>query len=134
MSNTEEMELPTVSENALPTVLPVEGELTISLTDRAIAKTKVFLADNDEQSGKVLRVYIEGGGCSGFNYRFKFDEQVEDDLVFDEKGIIVVVDPNSMQYLKGSVVDYVDDFTRSGFEIKNPNASSTCGCGESFSI
>lgn len=134
MSLNKEMELPTVSENILPTTTPVEGELRISLTNRAITKTKAFLETNAEETGKALRIYIEGGGCSGFNYRFKFDEQRDGDLVFDEKGVIVVVDPNSMQYIKGSVVDYVDDFTRSGFEIKNPNASATCGCGESFSV
>jgi len=130
-----EIELPTVSENVLPTaqVMP-EGDPTITLTDKAIEKTQAFQSNNQEAEGKALRIYIEGGGCSGFSYGFKLDDKKDNDLVFEQKGVTVVVDPKSIQYVKGSVVDYTEDFTRSGFVLENPNATSTCGCGESFSV
>lgn len=134
MSSNTDTQLPTVTENQLPTMSVAPGEETIQLTEHAIKKTQDFLANNKEVAGKALRIYIEGGGCSGFSYRFKLDDQREGDLVFDEQGVTVLVDPMSMKYIKGSLVDYVEDFTRSGFELKNPMATSTCGCGESFSV
>jgi len=82
-----------------------------------------------------LRVYVTGGGCSGFQYGFSFDEIVdEEDTCVTKSGANLVVDPLSLQYLSGSTIDYIEDLTGSKFIIKNPNATTTCGCGESFSI
>lgn len=134
MTTPMENELPTVSENTLPTFDKPAGEPKITMTEKAIEKTRAFQSANPDAADKALRVYIEGGGCSGFSYRFKLDEKRKDDFVFDESGVTFVVDPMSMQQLKGSVIDYLEDFTRSGFEVKNPNATATCGCGESFSV
>lgn len=134
MTNQTSNELPTVNENTLPSMAAPGGEMTIQLTERAVAKTQAFQAKNEQAAHKALRLYIEGGGCSGFSYKFKLDDKRADDLVFDEQGVTVVIDPMSMQYVKGSTIDYEEDFTRSGFILQNPNASSTCGCGESFSV
>ena len=128
-------DLPTVSGNTLPTMSAPEGvALTIQLTDRAIAKTRAFQQSNADAADKALRLYIEGGGCSGFSYKFKLDKKRADDHVFEEQGVTVVIDPMSMQYVKGATIDYEEDFTRSGFILQNPNATSTCGCGESFAL
>ena len=82
-----------------------------------------------------LRVYIEGGGCSGFQYGFQLEtEQHDDDIVIEEAGIKMLVDSLSIQYLMGAEVDYLDDLMGARFLVKNPNASTTCGCGSSFSI
>jgi iron-sulfur cluster insertion protein len=135
MSSTSPNELPTVSGNTLPSMTaPEGGELTVKLTDRAVSKTQAFQQSNPDAADKALRLYIEGGGCSGFSYKFKLDDKRADDHVFEEKGVTVVIDPMSMQYVKGSTIDYEEDFTRSGFILQNPNASSTCGCGESFAV
>ncbi|MBI2981490.1 MAG: iron-sulfur cluster insertion protein ErpA [Deltaproteobacteria bacterium] len=116
-------ELPTIQETP-----------TVKVTEKAVAKVKAFAQNNKEAEGKLFRVYIEGGGCSGFQYGFRFDEQRDDDVVFDApEGLKFLVDPMSLQYLKGSVVDYFEDFKGSGFVVQNPNATSSCGCGTSFS-
>ncbi|HET7663715.1 MAG TPA: iron-sulfur cluster insertion protein ErpA, partial [Rhodanobacteraceae bacterium] len=82
-----------------------------------------------------LRVYINGGGCSGFQYGFTFDEdQAEDDLAIDRDGVRLLVDPLSLQYLAGAEVDYTESLSGAQFVIRNPNARTTCGCGSSFSI
>ena len=82
-----------------------------------------------------LRVYIEGGGCSGFQYGFQLEtEQQDDDIVIEEAGIKMLVDSLSIQYLMGAEVDYLDDLMGARFLVRNPNASTTCGCGSSFSI
>ncbi len=107
---------------------------TLELTENALNKTRSFVASKPEHKEKALRVYIQGGGCSGFTYNFMFDEQRDGDIVLHESDVTVIIDTMSLEYLKGSTVDYVDDFTKSGFEIKNPNAKTTCGCGESFSV
>lgn len=135
MATTSSNDLPTVSGNTLPSMsAPEGGDLTIKLTDRAIAKTRAFQQSNADAADKALRLYIEGGGCSGFSYKFKLDTKRADDNVFEEQGVTVVIDPMSMQYVKGSTIDYEEDFTRSGFILQNPNATSTCGCGESFAV
>lgn len=83
----------------------------------------------------LFRVYIQGGGCSGFQYGFQFEEAAAgDDLEFDHSGIRVVVDPMSLQYLGGAEVDFIDDLQGSRFVVNNPNATTTCGCGSSFGI
>lgn len=82
---------------------------------------------------KPLRVFVESGGCSGFQYGMSFDEPKSGDVQFESEGVSVVMDPASLAYLNGSHVDFDDGLQGKGFEIKNPNAQSTCGCGKSFS-
>lgn len=83
--------------------------------------------------GKRLRVFVESGGCSGFQYGMSFDEQKPDDQHLESEGVALLVDPSSFAYLDGSLIDFDDGLHGKGFEIKNPNAASTCGCGKSFS-
>lgn len=103
-------------------------------TDAAVNKVKSLL--EEEQNDKLkLRVYITGGGCAGFSYGFTFDENMaDDDAVVERDGVMLVVDPMSYQYLAGSEVDYREGLQGSQFVINNPNATTTCGCGSSFSI
>jgi iron-sulfur cluster insertion protein len=106
----------------------------MSLTDRAAAKVRK-LREGEGNPELKLRVYITGGGCSGFSYGFTFDEAVnEGDSVFANGDVTMVVDPMSIQYLVGSEVDYSEGLQGSQFLVKNPNAASTCGCGSSFSL
>lgn len=106
----------------------------INVTDSAAAKVQQLLIEEDNPNLK-LRVYVTGGGCSGFQYGFKFDEEVNDgDTDVEKNGVSVVVDPMSFQYLAGSEVDFIDDLEGARFVIRNPNASTTCGCGSSFSV
>jgi iron-sulfur cluster assembly accessory protein len=105
----------------------------MSVTESAAAKIKQLMAEEDDVS--VLRVAIQGGGCSGFQYGLGFDRGATDgDLEFELHGVQVVVDPFSAPYLKGAEIDYVDSIQASGFAINNPNASSSCGCGHSFQV
>ena len=106
----------------------------LQLTEKAIQKVQAFATGNKEAEGKGLRVYVQGGGCSGFQYGFTFDEFREDDQVAEVGGVKVFLDPMSLPYLKGATVDYVEDFRGSGFVVQNPNASGSCGCGHSFSV
>lgn len=102
----------------------------ISITDAASAKINDLLAEENNPKLKV-RVFVQGGGCSGFQYGFTMDEEMnDDDFVLDN----VVVDAMSMQYMTEAVIDYKEDITGCQFSIKNPNAASTCGCGSSFSV
>jgi iron-sulfur cluster assembly accessory protein len=106
----------------------------ISLTTTALEKVKGILdqeKENVPQGG--LRIYVQGGGCSGFSYGMVLDEVTDGDEVFDHDGIKVIVDPMSLRYLEGAEVDYKEDLMGGGFAIKNPNATSSCGCGHSFS-
>lgn len=106
----------------------------INLTARAVNKVRE-LVEEEENPGLKLRVYITGGGCSGFQYGFSFeDTAAEDDTVIEREGVAVLVDPMSFQYLVGSEVDYTEGLEGSRFIINNPNAATTCGCGASFSI
>jgi iron-sulfur cluster insertion protein len=103
-------------------------------TDAAASKVKDLLIDEGNPDLK-LRVFVQGGGCSGFQYGFTFDESVaEDDTVIDKDGVQLLVDPMSFQYLVGAEIDYKEDIEGSQFVIRNPNASTTCGCGSSFSV
>jgi iron-sulfur cluster insertion protein len=105
----------------------------ITLENSAIVKIKDLLAD-EEARGLNLRIYVSGGGCSGFQYGFTFDDtQNEDDFVVVQDEVSLLVDVHSMQYLTGSVISYDTSLMTSGFNIKNPVATSTCGCGSSFS-
>lgn len=106
----------------------------LNFTDAAANKVKLLITDEENPQLK-LRVYITGGGCSGFQYGFTFDEKVNDgDLVVENSGVQLVVDPMSLQYLIGGTIDYTEGLEGSRFVVKNPNASSTCGCGSSFSV
>jgi iron-sulfur cluster insertion protein len=106
----------------------------INLTARAVNKVRELVEEEENPSLK-LRVYITGGGCSGFQYGFSFeDTAAEDDTIIEREGIAVLVDPMSFQYLVGSEVDYTEGLEGSRFIINNPNAATTCGCGASFSI
>jgi len=102
----------------------------ITLTENATKHIKTLLADQD--GVKPLRVYVDAGGCSGMEYGMAFDDKKADDEVFAQDGVEVVIDPMSMNFLKGSEIDYVDSLQGSGFKIKNPNVHSSCGCGRSF--
>ncbi|MFJ1299678.1 iron-sulfur cluster insertion protein ErpA [Bordetella genomosp. 5] len=103
-------------------------------TDSAAAKVKDLLLEEGNPDLK-LRVFVQGGGCSGFQYGFTFDEVVnEDDTVLDKEGVQLLVDPMSFQYLVGAEIDYKEDIEGAQFVIRNPNATTTCGCGSSFSV
>ena len=108
------------------------GRPAAALTDAAIEKVKYFARTMPDSEGKPLRVFVQGGGCSGFQYGFTFDEKKEDDNVIEQGGITVLVDPQSATYLKGAKVNYVEDFRGAGFSVENPNATGGCGCGKSF--
>ncbi|MCG8510741.1 MAG: iron-sulfur cluster insertion protein ErpA [Rhodospirillales bacterium] len=109
-------------------------ERKIEIADSA-AKRIAELAKNDGNDGLMLRVTVSGGGCSGFSYGFSLDEQTgDDDVVFEENGIRVVVDDVSLDLLNGARLEFVDDLMGAYFKLENPNAASTCGCGTSFSI
>jgi iron-sulfur cluster assembly accessory protein len=106
----------------------------MTVTDRAAAKVRE-LRDEEGNPALKLRVYITGGGCSGFSYGFTFDEQMkEDDTVVENGDVTLLVDAMSIQYLTGSEVDYDQGLMGARFVVQNPNATSTCGCGSSFSI
>ena len=104
----------------------------ITITENATIKLKDILAEENNSALK-LRIFVQGGGCSGMSYGFTLDEMVnEDDFTLDESGVQILVDSMSMQYLTGAEIDYKDDLMGSNFSIKNPNAETTCGCGSSF--
>ena len=106
----------------------------ITITANALYKISDILAEENNPLIK-LRTFVQGGGCSGFNYGFTLDEeQNEDDFVIEESGVTVLVDSMSMQYLQGATIDYKEELMGSNFVINNPNATTTCGCGSSFSI
>lgn len=106
----------------------------IILTENSLLKIKDIISEESDKSAK-LRVFVEGGGCSGFNYGFKLDNEInEDDFIVENSNELVIVDSISMQYLSGSVIDYVEDLVGSSFRIDNPNAETTCGCGSSFNV
>lgn len=107
---------------------------SINLTGNAVRKVRE-LVDEEGNEALKLRVYITGGGCSGFQYGFSFDEDVaEDDTAIETEGVTLLVDPMSFQYLVGSEVDYTEGLEGSRFIVSNPNATTTCGCGVSFSV
>ncbi|WP_108648239.1 iron-sulfur cluster insertion protein ErpA [Polynucleobacter rarus] len=110
-----------------------EPPVPINFTESAADKVADLIAEEGNPALK-LRVFVQGGGCSGFQYGFTFDEDVnEDDTEFSKKGVTLLVDSMSFQYLVGAEIDYKEDINGSQFVIKNPNATTTCGCGSSFS-
>jgi iron-sulfur cluster assembly accessory protein len=117
-----------------PTPITPTGEVKplISLTDAAVEKVKFFATSMPDSQGKPLRIFVQGGGCSGFQYGFQFDEKRDDDNVIEQGGITVLVDPQSATYLKDCTVNYIEDFRGAGFSVENPNSTGGCGCGKSF--
>ena len=110
-----------------------EPPTPLVFTDSAAAKVADLIAEEGNPELK-LRVFVQGGGCSGFQYGFTFDDAVnEDDSLFEKNGVTLLVDSMSFQYLVGAEIDYKEDINGSQFVIKNPNAQTTCGCGSSFS-
>jgi iron-sulfur cluster assembly accessory protein len=106
---------------------------TVIVTERAAQRIAEIL--RGEAGESVLRVAVEGGGCSGFQYRFDIERgQAPDDLVIERAGAKVVIDPISLQYLVGSRIDYADELIGASFRVENPNATASCGCGTSFSL
>lgn len=109
-------------------------EYNIQFTDNAVNKVKELITE-EENTDLKLRVFVTGGGCSGFQYGFTFDEITsDDDFIIEKDGVNFVVDSMSYQYLTGAEIDYVDSFEGAQFTIKNPNATTTCGCGSSFAM
>ena len=121
-----------VAQAATPDVNEVPAPLVF--TDSAADKVKQLIEEEGNPELK-LRVFVQGGGCSGFQYGFTFDEAInEDDTVMNKGGVQLLIDSMSYQYLVGAEIDYKDDINGAQFVIKNPNASTTCGCGSSFSV
>ena len=111
------------------------ADVLVSLTEGAAAKVKELQAGEPNGEADVLRVAVQGGGCSGFEYALGFDRGVQEgDLVVEAHGVTVVVDPFSAPYLRGAEIDFLNGIQESGFKISNPNAASSCGCGHSFQV
>jgi iron-sulfur cluster assembly protein len=106
----------------------------IKLSDKAAAKVKELLGDQENGAKQALRVAVRGGGCSGFQYALAFDAPKPDDHRFEAEGVAVVVDKTSMQFVFGSEVDWVDGLQGAGFSVNNPNVVAACGCGSSFQV
>jgi iron-sulfur cluster insertion protein len=118
---------------ATPTYLD-GAEAPLVFTGAAAGKVRELIEEEGNPALK-LRVYISGGGCSGFQYGFTFDEErAEDDLAVDRDGVVLLVDPLSLQYLAGAEIDYTESLSGAQFVIRNPNAKTTCGCGSSFTV
>ena len=118
-----------IEETTVPTG---ESDAIVTLTARAADKLKEIIA-KQERGGLALRVYVTPGGCSGFSYGMTFAEGADEgDELVDHEGVQVIVDPMSAMYLRGSEIDYVDALMGGGFALRNPNAVSSCGCGQSF--
>jgi iron-sulfur cluster insertion protein len=110
------------------------SEQPLLFTDRAADKVRQLISEENNPDLK-LRVFISGGGCSGFQYGFTFDDEVkDDDTTVENGGVTLLIDPMSFQYLMGAEIDYQEDLQGARFIIKNPNATTTCGCGSSFSV
>lgn len=112
------------------------SETSVSITPKAAEKLReVMKNDGKDPEKDALRVFVQGGGCSGFQYGLMIDENVRGvgDKMFESNGIKILIDPISINYINGAEVDFVESDTGGGFSIKNPNATSTCGCGQSFS-
>ena len=109
-------------------------EISVRLSEDAAKKINSIIK-NETSGAKILRVSVEGGGCSGFSYKFDLDKKPQpDDIQVSKNGATVVIDPVSIQYMNGATIDFVDSLIGQSFQIKNPNATSQCGCGTSFSV
>jgi iron-sulfur cluster assembly protein len=110
-------------------------ETLVSLTPTAAEKIRELMAEDPDGESSVLRVAIQGGGCSGFQYGLGFDAgPVDDDETLELHGVTIVIDPYSAPYLKGATIDFLNGLEESGFKIDNPNAQASCGCGHSFTV
>jgi iron-sulfur cluster assembly protein len=116
-----------MSENETPAA-------AIKLTEKAAEKIGELLGGMEDGDEQALRVAVRGGGCSGFQYALAFDKTKEDDHVFEDRGVAVIVDKVSMQFVFGSEVDYVESLQGAGFQVNNPNVVAACGCGSSFQV
>jgi iron-sulfur cluster assembly protein/iron-sulfur cluster insertion protein len=103
----------------------------LSFTDKSVVQIRQLEAEKAKE-GQLLRIFVDAGGCSGFEYGMSFDEKKEEDKVLESNGVSFLIDETSLEYLNGSVVDFDDGLNGKGFDIQNPNANSTCGCGRSF--
>jgi len=122
-----------VPESSQKDLTNYDNQDLLVFTDAAASKVKNLIEEEKNDSLK-LRVFVSGGGCSGFQYGFTFDENIQDgDTQVEKNGVTLLVDPMSFQYLTGAEIDYKEDLEGSQFVIKNPNATTTCGCGSSFS-
>jgi len=122
-----------VPESSQKDLTNYDNQDLLVFTDAAASKVKDLIEEEKNDSLK-LRVFVSGGGCSGFQYGFTFDENIQDgDTKVEKNGVTLLVDPMSFQYLTGAEIDYKEDLEGSQFVIKNPNATTTCGCGSSFS-
>jgi iron-sulfur cluster assembly protein len=113
---------------------PIQSLPMVTLTEIAAEKVQGFLGDREQSDAVGLRVGVRGGGCSGFQYALALDEKRDGDEIFEHRGVRVIVDPASLQYVDGSVVDYTESLMGSGFEVNNPNVVAACGCGSSFRV
>jgi len=121
-------------ENETPVIGSTAAPPPLVFTDAAASKVHELIEEEDNP-GLMLRVFVAGGGCSGFQYGFTFDEKVEDgDSSIVNQGVTLLVDPMSVQYLMGAEIDYKEDLQGAQFVIRNPNATTTCGCGSSFTV
>lgn len=120
-----------ITEQPLPSTVTTAD---ITLTEKAAAELATLISENGKD-GSLLRVWVQGGGCSGLTYGMALDENEPEagDQVYADRGVKIVVDELSLRYMKGAIVDYVDDVLGGGFKIENPNAVKGCGCGSSFS-
>ncbi|HBC70044.1 MAG: iron-sulfur cluster insertion protein ErpA [Duodenibacillus sp.] len=123
-----------MEENKVENASPEQAPAPIIFTDACVAKVKELLSD-EENKGMQLRVFVQGGGCQGFQYGFQFEEKPEeDDMTIEKDGVEFLVDSLSLQYLVGAEIDYKEDLEGSQFVIRNPNAVTSCSCGSSFSV
>jgi iron-sulfur cluster assembly accessory protein len=107
----------------------------VALTDSGAEKVREFLSSQGLDEGSAgLRVGVRGGGCSGFQYQLAFDEQRDGDVIFEHSGLRLLVDNQSLPYVDGSTIDYVDSLQGAGFQVNNPNVVAACGCGSSFRV
>lgn len=119
---------------ATPVTDDQQNDAALMFTDAAAFKVKELIEDENNEALK-LRVFVSGGGCSGFQYGFTFDENVEDgDTQIQKQGVTLLIDPMSVLYLMGAEIDFSDDIEGAQFVIRNPNATTTCGCGNSFAV
>jgi len=104
----------------------------ITITDTAVKQLQALLAENPDNHGKGLRIYVETGGCAGMQYGMELDHAKEGDTTVGPEGVQILIDPFSLKYLHGSTIDFTDELAGAGFRIHNPNATRSCGCGTSF--
>jgi iron-sulfur cluster assembly protein len=106
----------------------------VAFTEKGAEKVREFLAGQEAVESAGLRVGVRGGGCSGFQYQLAFDEQRAGDVVFEDHGLRILVDNQSLPYVDGSSIDYIDSLQGAGFQVNNPNVVAACGCGSSFRV